>query len=281
MSTAALDTQDTQKTTGNAGRPAGGLRVTFPRVVHMEWIKLRSLRSTLYTLTITVALVIGLGLLFSSLVGSGQGPGEDDFSDPTSISLGGVMLASLAVAVLGVLMSAGEYATGSIRATLAAVPSRLPVLWGKVIVFAMVSFALMLVAVLGAFLAGQSVLSSRGLDTTALSDPGVFRALVGAAVYLTGAGLIGLAVGVLLRNTAGAITLVVGALFVVPGLIQLLPSSWNDAIGPYLPSNAANAFMSVRTSGDSLSSGSGVAVFAVYLVVLLAGAAVLLKRRDA
>ncbi|GHB90507.1 ABC transporter permease [Streptomyces umbrinus] len=284
MSTAALDTQDAQdsrKTTGTAGRHAGGQRVTFPRVVHMEWIKLRSLRSTLYTLAITVALVIGFGLLFSSVVGSGDGPGEDDFGDPTSISLGGVMLAALAVAVLGVLMSAGEYATGSIRATLAAVPSRLPVLWGKVTVFAVVSFALMLVAVLGAFLAGQSVMSSRGLDTTSLSDPGVFRALIGAAIYLTGAGLIGLAVGVLLRNTAGAITLVVGALFVVPGLIQLLPSSWNDAIGPYLPSNAANAVMTVRTASDSLSPGSGLMVFAGYIVVLLAGAAVLFKRRDA
>jgi ABC-type transport system involved in multi-copper enzyme maturation permease subunit len=178
-------------------------------------------------------------------------------------------------------MSAGEYASGSIRATLAAVPSRLPVLWGKVIVFAAVSFVLMFVAALGAFLAGQSVLSSRDMATAALSDPGVFRALVGAAVYLTGAGLIGLAVGVLLRNTAGAITTVVGALFVLPGVIQLLPSSWNDAIGPYLPSNAANAFMSVQASGGSLSSGAGLAVFAVYLVVPLAGAAVLLKRRDA
>ncbi|MFB6551669.1 ABC transporter permease [Streptomyces sp. NPDC056405] len=278
MSITALDTPET---TGTAGRHVGGLRVTFPRVVHMEWIKLRSLRSTLYTLAITVALVVGLGLLFSGVVGSGDGPGEDDFGDPTSISLGGVMLASLAVAVLGVLMSAGEYTTGSIRATLVAVPSRLSVLWGKAIVFAMVSFVLMLVAVLGAFVAGQSVLSSRGLDTTALSDPGVFRALVGAAVYLTGAGLIGLAVGVLLRNTAGTITLVVGVLFVAPGLFQLLPSSWNDAIGPYLPSNAANAVMTVQRGSDSLSPGSGLAVFAGYIVVLLTGAAVMLKRRDA
>ncbi|UUU29309.1 ABC transporter permease [Streptomyces sp. CA-210063] len=278
MSTTDLAPQDTHRTE----RPsADRQRVTFPRVVHMEWIKLRSLRSTTLTLAITVALLIGFGLLFSSLVGSGEGPDQEDFSDPTSITLGGVMLAALATAVLGVLMSAGEYATGTIRATLAAVPSRLPVLWGKVVVFAVVSFVLMFVAVLGAFLAGQSVLSSRGLDTAALSDPGVFRAVVGAAVYLTGAGLIGLAVGVLLRNTAGAITLVVGALFVVPGLIQLLPSSWNDAIGPNLPSNAANAVMSVQTSGDSLSPGSGLAVFAVYIVVLLAGAAVVLKRRDA
>jgi ABC-2 type transport system permease protein len=278
MSTTDLAPQDTNT---KARRSADRQRVTFPRVVHMEWIKLRSLRSTTLTLVITVALLIGFGLLFSSLVGSGEGPDQEDFSDSTSITLGGVMLAALATAVLGVLMSAGEYATGTIRATLAAVPSRLPVLWGKVVVFAVVSFVLMFVAALGAFLAGQSVLSSRDMDTAALSDPGVFRAVVGAAVYLTGAGLIGLAVGVLLRNTAGAITLVVGALFVVPGLIQLLPSSWNDAIGPNLPSNAANSVMSVQTASDSLSPGSGLVVFAVYIVVLLAGAAVVLKRRDA
>ncbi|GGK85066.1 MULTISPECIES: ABC transporter permease [Streptomyces aurantiacus group] len=278
MSTTDLAPQDTNRT---ERRSADRQRVTFPRVVHMEWIKLRSLRSTTLTLAITVALLIGFGLLFSSVVGSGEGPDQEDFSDPTSITLGGVMLAALATAVLGVLMSAGEYATGTIRATLAAVPSRLPVLWGKVVVFAAVSFVLMFIAALGAFLLGQSVLSSRDMDTAALSDPGVFRAVIGAAVYLTGAGLIGLAVGALLRNTAGAITLVVGALFVVPGLIQLLPSSWNDAIGPYLPSNAANAFMAVQTESGSLSSGSGLAVFAVYIVVLLAGAAVLLKRRDA
>ncbi|NGO48519.1 ABC transporter permease subunit [Streptomyces ureilyticus] len=278
MSTTDLAPQDTDIT---AARPADRQRVTFPRVVHMEWIKLRSLRSTTLTLAITVALLIGFGLLFSSVVGSGEGPDQEDFSDPTSITLGGVMLAALATAVLGVLMSAGEYATGTIRATLAAVPSRLPVLWAKVVVFAAVSFVLMLIAALGAFLLGQSVLSSRDMGTAALSDPGVFRAVIGAAVYLTGAGLIGLAVGALLRNTAGAITLVVGTLFVVPGLIQLLPSSWSDAIGPYLPSNAANAFMAVQTESDALSPGSGLAVFAVYLVVLLAGAAVLLKRRDA
>ncbi|MGI5192622.1 ABC transporter permease subunit [Streptomyces sp. CA-288835] len=278
MSTTDLAPQDTNIT---APRPADRQRVTFPRVIHMEWIKLRSLRSTTLTLAITVGLLVGFGLLFSSLVGSGEGPGEDDFGDPTAITLGGVTLAALAIAVLGVLMTAGEYATGTIRATLAAVPARLPVLWGKVVVFAAVSFVLMLIAALGAFLLGQSVLSSRDMDTAALSDPGVFRAVIGAAVYLTGAGLIGLAVGSLLRHTAGAITLVVGALFVVPGLVQLLPSSWNDAIGPYLPSSAGNAIMAVQTEGDALSPGGGLAVFAVYLVVLLAGAAVLLKRRDA
>jgi ABC-2 type transport system permease protein len=260
---------------------AGGQRVTLPRVVRMEWIKFWSLRSTMYTLAVTVVLVIGIGLIISSVIGSGEGPDADDFGDPTSISLGGLTFASLAIATLGVLMSAGEYATGTIRATLAAVPARLPVLWAKVVVFATVAFGVMLPAVLGAFLAGQAILSSRGMESAALTDSGVLGALAGSAGYLTGAGLIGLALGALLRNTAASITTVVGTLFLLPGVFQLLPQSWNDNVGPYLPSNAAAAFMSVTSTDGGLSAGAGLAVFAGYLAVLLVAAAGLLKRRDA
>lgn len=256
-------------------------RVTTPRVVRMEWIKFWSLRSTIATLGIAVLLVIGLGSIIASVVGSGNSPGPNGLADPTAVSLGGVTLAALAMATLGVLTSAGEYATGTIRATLAAVPARLPVLWAKAVVFAAATYGLMLGAVLAAFETGQAILSSRGLATAALSDPGVFRAVAGAALYLTGAGLIGLAVGALLRNNAAAITTVVGGLFLVPGLFQLLPQSWNDTVAPYLPSNAANAFMSVHATGSTLSVGAGLAVFAGYVAVLLAGAAALLKRRDA
>jgi ABC-2 type transport system permease protein len=259
---------------------AGGQRVTLPRVVRMEWIKFWSLRSTAYTLAIAVLLLVGIGAIISGVIGSGEGPDANDFGDATSISLGGVTFAALAVATLGVLTSAGEYATGTIRATLAAVPARLPVLWAKAMVFAVAVLGFMLAAVLGAFLVGQAILSSRGLDTAALSDPGVVRALAGSAVYLTGAGLIGLAVGALMRNTAAAITTVVGALFLVPGLFQLLPQSWNDNVAPYLPSNAASAFTSVASTGG-LSAWSGLAVFAGYIAVLLVAAAGLLKRRDA
>lgn len=260
---------------------SGGQRVTLPRVFHMEWIKFWTLRSTTYTLAITALLVVGIGAIFASVAGSGGGPGGDELGDPTSISLSGVTLAALATATLGVLMSAGEYATGTIRATLAAVPARLPMLWAKAAVFAAATFGLMLVAVLGAFLIGQGILSSRDMDTATLSDPGVFRALVGAAVYLTGAGLIGLALGALLRNTAAAVTTVVGALFLLPTLFMLLPQSWNENLAPYLPTNAANAFMPATTATGSLSAWSGLAVFAGYIAVLLIAAAGLLKRRDA
>jgi ABC-2 type transport system permease protein len=263
-----------------APRPIEERRVTFPRVLRMEWIKFWSLRSTIFTLALTATLVVGLGAIIASMAGNPDGPG-DDFTDPTQVSLAGVMLAVLASAALGALMSTSEYATGSIRATLAAVPSRLPVLWAKAVVFAVSSFVLMLGAVVAAFLIGQAILSSRGLETASLGDADVLRAVIGAAVYLSGAGLIGLAVGALLRNTAAAISIVVATLFIVPGLFELLPQSWNDNVAPYLPSNAANAFMSVQATEPTLSVGGGFAVFAGYVLVLLAGAAVALRRRDA
>ncbi|MFI1034278.1 ABC transporter permease [Streptomyces sp. NPDC020951] len=269
-------------TAGNATftRTAGS-RVTLPRVARMEWIKFWSLRSTFYTLAIAALVTVGLGLV-SSMVVEGDGGNGPALDDPTWNSLYGVTMAALATAVVGVLMATSEYATGTIRSTLSAVPARLPVLWAKVAVFTAGSFLFTFAAALTSFLAGQAILSARGLDGASLSDPGAFRAVVGAAVYLTGAGLIGLAVGSMLRNTAGAITAVVGALFLAPSVLRLLPGSVSDAISPYAPMNAAQSFITEQNLGsDALSPWAGLLVFVCYLVVLLTGAAALLKRRDA
>ncbi|MFD3307214.1 ABC transporter permease [Streptomyces sp. NPDC058694] len=219
----------------------------------------------------------GLGLV-SSLVVKADGDGPR-LEDPTWNSLYGVTMAALATAVVGVLMATGEYATGTIRSTLSAVPARLPVLWAKVTVFAAGSFAFTFAASMVSSLAGQAILASRGLPGASLTDPGAFR----AAVYLTGAGLVGLAVGSMLRNTAGSITAVVGVLFLVPSVLRLLPGSISDAVFPYLPMNAAQAFITDQTggSGDALAPWAGLAVFVCFLAVLVAGAAALLKRRDA
>ena len=176
------------------------------------------------------------------------------------------------------MLVAGEYSTGMIRSTLAAVPQRLPVLWGKAIVFGGVTLVSMLVAALAAFFGGQAILGTQGVS---LFDTGVLRAVVGAAVYLTGVGLLGLALGALLRGTAAAIGALFGGMLVVPGLFPLLPSSWNDTVGPYLPSHAGESFMSVTPSAGMLGPWAGLAVFAGYIVAALAAAAILLKRRDA
>lgn len=266
------------------------LRVAQRRVIVSEWIKLRSLRSTVYTLVAAVVAVIGFAILAAfALTGEIEGPrgggppgGVESTIDATTVSLAGVHLAQIIIGVLGVLVISGEYATGMIRSSLTAVPKRLPVLWGKAIVLSAVTLALMLVAVFVAFFAGQAILAGKDMDV-ALTGDGVLRALAGAALYLTGIGVIGLALGALLRHTAGAITTLFAILLVVPGLLGLvLPDSWAEALNPYLPSNAGQSFMAAIDSGQGLLSPlAGFAVFAAYVVVLLGAAALALVRRDA
>ncbi|WP_055489197.1 ABC transporter permease subunit [Streptomyces sp. TP-A0356] len=257
--------------------------VTQLRVIHSEWIKLRSLRSTLFTLLAAVVAMVGLGFLFSYFTAdrwSHLPPDERLNFDPTLVSLRGFYLAQLAVGVLGVLVISGEYATGMIRASLSAVPRRLPVLWAKALVFGAVAWVLMTIASLTAFLVGQAALSGHHLGTS-LSAPGVLRAVLGAGLYLTVVGLIGVAFGALIRNTAGGIATVFGVLLVLPVLAEALPSSWFDAINKYLPSTAGQGLIHIHQQPHTLAPWTGFAMFCLYALVALAGAAVALKRRDA
>ncbi|MFC3572313.1 ABC transporter permease subunit [Streptomyces yaanensis] len=257
--------------------------VTQLRVIHSEWIKLRSLRSTLFTLLAAVVAMTGLGCLFSYFTAArwdNLPPQERLAFDPTLVSLRGIYLAQLAIGVLGVLVVTGEYATGMIRASLSAVPRRLPVLWAKALVYAAVAGVLMTVAALAAFLLGQATLSGHHLGTS-LSAPGVPRAVLGAGLYLTVVGLIGVALGALIRNTAGGIATLFGVLLVLPALAQALPSSWLDAINPYLPSTAGQGLIHIHQQPHTLAPWTGFAVFCLYALVALAGAGVALKRRDA
>lgn len=258
-------------------------RVTQLRVIRSEWTKLRSLRSTVFSLLVAVVFIVGLAALVPSAVVSHwppRDPAEVASFDPTMRSLAGVFLAQLAIGVLGVLLMTGEYATGSIRATFAAVPARLPVLWAKTLVFALVTLALSVPSVLGAFFLGQAILSAKQLETS-FSEPGVARAVLGAALYLTVAGLLGLGLGALLRNTAAAISSLFGLLFVVPIIVRFLPSSWADPVTKYLPSSAGQAIMHVRPDPSALSPWVGLAVFCAYAALALGSAAVGLRRRDA
>lgn len=259
------------------------LRVTQSRVIRSEWTKLRSLRSTVLSLLAAVIFIIGFSVLVPSVTVAHWPPRDPQDLigfDPTTRSLAGIFLAQLAVGVLGVLLISGEYATGMIRATLAAVPRRLPVLWAKAVVYAAITLVLTVPAVLGAFLIGQSIFTSKHLQTD-LSQPHVARAVVGAALYLTVTGVLGLALGALLRNTAAAISTLFGLLFVLPILVRFLPSSYADPINKYLPSSAGQAVTHVSSDPASLSPWTGFAVFSLYAVVALVAAAVALRRRDA
>ncbi|WP_307875347.1 ABC transporter permease [Frankia nepalensis] len=247
-----------------------------------EWTKIISLRSTVWTLLAAFVMTVGLAVVFAvTLAGrwDDMSPADRADHDLTSLTLLGVNLAQLAIGVLGVLVVSGEYSTGMIRATLSAVPRRLPVLWAKSAVFGLLAFALMLVTALVAFLVGQAILSTKGIDLS-LADPGAFRGVVGAAFYVTAIGLLGLGLGALLRSTPGAIAGLFGLVLVIPMVVSFLPDSL-DGLERYLPSMAGNAVMRALPDPDVLSPGGGFLTLLLYVAVTLAAAAVGLRRRDA
>jgi ABC-2 type transport system permease protein len=261
-------------------------KVTGRRVLRSEWAKFWSLRSSWITLAVALLLLIALGSIASAtyspdaVANQGPpGPGSGD-SDAVSLALLGVTFASLAVGVLGVLISAGEYSTGMIRSTLAAVPRRLLVLWSKSAVFGVVAFVLATIGALAAFQLGTLGLDGQKIALT-MGDDGVLRSLVGAGLYLGLVGVFGVALGVVLRSSAGAIAVLVGVLLILPGLATLLPDSWEDSVTPYLPSNAGSAIYALHEASNSLSPWAGLAVFAGWVALTLAGAAGRLARTDA
>ena len=260
------------------------VRVTPARVVLSEWTKLRTLRSTVWALLAAVAFLIGFSVLVPEVVVHHWPPRDarDALNfDPVGVSLVGGFFAQLAFGVLGVLLMTGEYATGMIRATLAAVPKRIPVLWAKALVYGVVCLVLATLACLAAFFIGQEILSSKQINI-GFGHRHVARVVFGSALYLTGVGLLGLGLGALLRNTAGAISTLFGLLFVVPVVVHFLPASWNDAIAKYLPSNAGQVITNLRgVDPHSLGPWTGMAVFFLYAVVALVLAGVALLRRDA
>lgn len=265
------------------GSHRGAHRVTQARVIASEWTKFRSLRSTLITLAVVLVLTIGVGALVTGVTAahwSSIPPAEKAAFNPVVRSLAGVNIAQLAVGVLGVLLISGEYATGSIRSTLTAVPRRLPVLWAKLGVFAAVTAVISVFSTFAAFFLGQSLLSSQHLQVS-LSSPHALRMVLGAAAYMLLVGLIGLSLGTVTRNTAAGISSFVALFFVIPPVLQLLPSSWANAIGPYLPSTAGSAFWGSSHGAAHLDPLNGFLVLCAWAAAAIIVAAVRLTRRDA
>ena len=258
-------------------------RVTQLRVILSEWTKLHSLRSTRWSLLAAVVLTIGLPAIFAAVTSSHWGHmGLRERADrhPLDIALAGVNLSQLAIGVLGVLVITGEYSTGMIRASFTAVPKRLPVLWAKIAVFGVVSFLLMLPSVLAAFFVSQAILSKHDILQTSLSDPGVLRSVVGGALFATLFGVFCLALGAIVRNTAGGIATFVGVFFVIPPLLNVFPVSWQNAINPWIPNSAGRSIFQLTHGPHSLSPAGGLAIFLAYIAAAVAIAAVLLVRRD-
>jgi ABC-2 type transport system permease protein len=261
-----------------------GLKVTQGRVIASEWTKFRTLRSTIWTLLIAATLTIGVGALLSVAV-AGQ---YDTFNaadraafDATDTSLSGILFSQLAMGILGVLFIAAEYNTGMIRSTLTVIPKRLPMLWAKLVVFVGVTFVLTVATAVVAFLVGQALMSSDNLNVS-LSAPGAAGKIFGAALYVTLAGMIGIAIGSLLRNTAAGISTFVGVFLVLPLVVQALPGSIRSQFVQYLPSNAGAAmFGGADGVTNALSASTGFVVLAAYTAILVGLAGWRLKTVDA
>ncbi len=262
-------------------------RVRFGHLLASEWTKIRSVRSTVWTLVVFVAVTIGLTALFSWLtVTHWYGPhaaarDATILADPVSFVLGaGIGLGQLAICVLGALVITTEYSTGVIYSSLLAVPRRLWMLAAKSVVFAALMIVVTEVIVFCSFFVGSAILHSR--VAVSLSDPDVTRSVVGAGLYLTVLGLFSLGIGGILRHTAGAITTAIGVVFVLPILSGLLPSSWGAHINAYLPEQAGSVITKAHApAGQLLSAWEGFGVFCIWAALMLAGAAYMLRYRDA
>jgi ABC-2 type transport system permease protein len=252
-------------------------------VVRSELTKIRTVRSTWWTLLAFLVVSVGLGALISGLTGahwSSMTASQQATFDATQDSLGGMgFLGQLVIVVLGALVITAEYSTGMIRTSLTVMPRRSVMFGSKALVFGLVALVLSLVTAFVSFFLGQALLGSH---SAALSHAGTMRAIVGTAIYVTLCGLLAFGVGCILRHTAGTITLVIAALFVLPIINSLMPSSVHDAVLRWLPSSAGTAISTtVGTNAHMFAPWGQLAVTGFYTVVVLIVGAVLFRTRDA
>lgn len=226
----------------------------FADILRSELCKIRTVRSTYWTLLAATVFNVGLAALAAIFIPGQLNAQELSTVDPVRLSLAGIHLSQVAFGVIGVLVITSEYGTGLIRVTLSAVPQRRLMLAAKVVVFSAAAFVVGTFASLAAYFAFQVFLSDSALRTS-IGYPGVLRAVIGGGLYLTVLGLLGLGLGTIIRSTAGAIATVFGLLFVTQILVQLLPETWKTTVGPYVPMQAGSQVFSVHPEPGALGAG--------------------------
>lgn len=254
--------------------------ITFPRVVRSELTKLLSLRSTWATLAAVAVLSVGLAGAIGYAVSRSEPPAS--VADAVGTAFLPLDFLALVVGVLGVLQTTGEYSSGLIRASLTAVPRRLPVLAAKALVFAAVTLPVLAAVCLTSFVVCQAFIGEGGAS---LGDTGVPAAIAGAAACPVLTALLGMGIGAMIRGTAGAVTTLAAVLLIVPTLVSaVLPGAWPDRLLKYVPTIAGQAMYSVDGGGTpfpTLSPGASAAVLVGWAALALFGGAALLMRRDA
>jgi ABC-type transport system involved in multi-copper enzyme maturation permease subunit len=252
-------------------------------VLRCEWIKLRTVRSTWWSLLVVLAGTIAVGVLICATIVARWNhlPTADRAHlDPTGRSLTGLFVGQLATGVLGTLAITSEYATGMIRSTLVAAPRRRTVLAAKAAALSGPVLLASTTACAAAFLAGQAILAGKGAGVS-ITGPGELRAVIGGGLYLTVLALLGLGLGATLRHTAGAVSAFTGLVLVLPLLVTPLPNPWGRDVAEYLPADAGQAILNVHPTPGALAPWTGFAVLCVWTATALGIAAWLITRRDA
>jgi hypothetical protein len=253
-------------------------------VIRSEWLKLRSVRSTYWTMAVVFVAMVGFGALlsFASVATWDQLTAEQQAANPVNgatTALSGALFGQLAMLVIGVLAITSEYSTGGIRSTLVAVPRRNRVVIAKAVVVGILALVVGTVSAFVAFFVGQAILATKNFDV-GIGDPNVLRAVFGTGLYLAGCALFGLGIGLIIRSSGGGITIAIASLFVLPPLLSLIPGSVGDQIQKFLPSNAGQAITDTVTAPDRLGAWVGYLVFSLWWVLLLVVGSWLLRRRD-
>ncbi len=258
-----------------APRPVG-----FGQSLHAEWTKLRTVRSTMWTLASLLILGVGLTAVICAASADWLASGDADES-PGSFLTWGMMFAQIPAVVLGIVVVTSEYARGMITATVAAVPRRAHVVLAKAAVVAAVLLVVGTVTALLGYLAGNAFLEAEGVGLGLGSD-GVVRALVGCGLYAAVLGLFGMGLGLLMRHTAAAVTTALALVFVVGNLVMLVPGEVGEWLAKLMPGNAGSSIAMVTPfEGMMLSPWTGFAVFCAETALLLGLATAGFVRRDA
>ncbi len=263
--------------------PAG--RYGIGGLIRSEWTKLRTVRSTMWTLGVTVVIGIGLCALVTAETRahwSTMGLGNQLSFDPTATSLVGLFVGEFAIGILGVLVISAEYGTGTIRATFSGAPHRPLVLAAKAAIFGLVAFVVAEVVSFVSFFLGQVLLSAPATHAT-LSTPGAFRAVFGGGLFVCVLGLFALGLGVIIRHTAGAISAFIAILLVLPLITAALPTSIANDLRRFMPDRIGATMITVHGNlgANSFSPWVGLLVLALYAVAALVIGGALLVRRDA
>lgn len=251
------------------------------QVLRSEWTKIKSVRSTVWTMALALAVSVALSVLLSALSNNEY----DDMSrqeklefDPTLTSFAGIGLGQLALIVFGVLVVSNEYSTGMIRTSLAAVPQRLTFLSSKIAVATLLAFLVGLATSFLAFYAGQAML---GEHKASIGDPGVMRAVLGSALYMTLITMFAMGVTAMLRSPMLSLGILMPFFFLISNILGNVPAT--EKFGQYLPDQAGSRIMQVVKTDDDAPYGpwGGLTIMAVWVAAALIGGALSLKKRDA